>query len=65
MLTGSLRPCGCSPSRGKPIPRLILGRAEAIPLPALSVKVILVERTPLRTWEVLGRMRSGNQGEDA
>ncbi len=36
------------PDRGLPIPRLILGRAEAIPLPNRSAYVILVERTPLR-----------------
>lgn len=35
-------------SRGKPIPRLILARAEAIPLPARSVNVVLVERSPLK-----------------
>ncbi len=34
--------------RGAPIPRLILGRAEAIPLPADSVDLVIVERTPLR-----------------
>ena len=31
-----------------PIPRLILGRAESIPLPDRSVQRIIVERTPLR-----------------
>lgn len=36
------------PNRGSPIPKLILGRAEAIPLRNQSVDVILVERTPLR-----------------
>jgi len=35
------------PERGAPIPRLILGRADAIPLPAASVDRIIVERTPL------------------
>ena len=34
--------------RGTPIPRLILGRAEAIPLPGESVDRVIVERTPLR-----------------
>ena len=34
--------------RGKPIPRHIPGRAEAIPLPDGSVDVVIVERTPLR-----------------
>jgi hypothetical protein len=32
---------------GRPIPKLIKGRAEAIPLPDSSVDLILVERTPL------------------
>lgn len=32
---------------GRPIPNLIRGRAEAIPLPDSSVDLILVERTPL------------------
>ncbi len=34
--------------QGKPIPRLILGRAEDIPLPDGSVACVIVERTPLR-----------------
>lgn len=34
--------------RGRPIPRLILGRAELIPLPDKSVDRLIVERTPLR-----------------
>lgn len=34
--------------RGAPIPRLIHGRADAIPLPDQCVDVIVVERTPLR-----------------
>ncbi len=34
--------------RGEPIPRLIQGRGEAIPLADRSVDVLLVERTPLR-----------------
>lgn len=41
------------PRRGLPIPKLIPGRAEAIPLPDQSVAVILVERTPLRTESLL------------
>lgn len=36
------------PRRGLPIPKLIPGRAEAIPLPNQSVDVIIMERTPLR-----------------
>ncbi len=32
---------------GQPIPNLIQGRAEAIPLPDASVELIVVERTPL------------------
>jgi hypothetical protein len=36
------------PQRGEPIPRLILGRGEAIPLADGSVDVVIVERTPLR-----------------
>ena len=35
-------------NRGEPIPRLIVGRAEAIPLPDKSVDRLIVERTPLR-----------------
>lgn len=34
--------------RGSLIPRLILGRAELIPLPDKSVDRLIVERTPLR-----------------
>lgn len=34
--------------RGKPIPRHIAGRAEAIPLPDHSVDRIIMERVPLR-----------------
>ena len=37
-----------NPHRGTPIPRLIPGRADAIPLPDHSVDQIIVERTPLR-----------------
>ena len=36
------------PDRGPPIPRLIVGRAERIPLPDNSVNLIISERTPLR-----------------
>jgi len=35
------------PNRGQPIPRLIVGRADAIPLRDACVTVVLVERTPL------------------
>ena len=44
--------------RGRPIPRLILGRAEAIPLPDKSVDRLIVERTPLRrrALEEIGRV---------
>lgn len=34
---------------GRPIPRLIRGRGESIPLPDGSVDVLIVERTPLRS----------------
>ncbi len=34
--------------RGEPIPRLIHGRGESIPLSDRSVDVVIVERTPLR-----------------
>ncbi|WP_164104479.1 methyltransferase domain-containing protein [Candidatus Laterigemmans baculatus] len=36
------------PLRGQRIPRLIQGRGEHIPLPADSVDLVIVERTPLR-----------------
>jgi len=36
------------PERGAAIPRLILGRADAIPLPDGSVDRVIAERTPLR-----------------
>ncbi|MBI2824772.1 MAG: methyltransferase domain-containing protein [Planctomycetia bacterium] len=36
------------PGRGELIPRLIVGRAEAIPLADQSVGRVIVERTPLR-----------------
>lgn len=35
------------PGAGQPIPNLIVGRAEAIPMPDASVEQIIVERTPL------------------
>ena len=35
------------PGRGEPIPRLIVARADAIPLASGSVARIVVERTPL------------------
>jgi ubiquinone/menaquinone biosynthesis C-methylase UbiE len=35
------------PERGMPIPRLIVGRADAIPLADGSVGQVIVERTPL------------------
>ena len=44
------------PDRGSPIPRLILGRAEAIPLPNQCASVIFMERTPLRV-EALREIR--------
>ena len=36
-------------ARGEPIPRLIQGRGESIPLADQSVDVVIVERTPLRS----------------
>ena len=48
--------------RGDPIPRLILGRAESIPLPARSVDLIIVERTPLRTESLYELHRIISQG---
>lgn len=44
------------PKRGQPIPRLIRGRGENIPLPCNSVDQVIVERTPLRT-ETLHEIR--------
>ena len=47
----NLNPSPCrtvGPNRGRPIPRRIPGRAEAIPLPDHSVDLVIVERTPLR-----------------
>lgn len=35
------------PEKGRPIPRLIPGRSDAIPLPDKSAAVIIVERTPI------------------
>lgn len=35
------------PERGRPIPRLIVGRAESVPLPNQCADSIIVERTPL------------------
>ena len=35
------------PRRGEPIPRLIVGRADALPLADRSVARVIVERTPL------------------
>jgi hypothetical protein len=36
------------PHRGEPIPRLIQGRGEFIPLADRTIDVLIVERTPLR-----------------
>lgn len=36
------------PDRGQPIPRLIIGRGDAIPLADASVDVLIAERVPLR-----------------
>ena len=50
------------PDRGEPIPRHLLGRADAIPLPSGSVDEIIVERTPLSPaglWEIRRVMVSG------
>ena len=35
------------PNKGEPIPRLMIGRADDIPLPCESVRVVVMERTPL------------------
>ncbi|HEY4311768.1 MAG TPA: hypothetical protein VGN12_20140 [Pirellulales bacterium] len=37
------------PERGQPIPNLIVGRADSIPLANGSVSQVIVERTPLST----------------
>ncbi len=50
------------PHRGQPIPRLIQGRAENIPLPNGSVDEVIVERTPLLAaayGEILRVAKSG------
>jgi hypothetical protein len=50
------------PDRGQPIPRLICGRGERLPLADQSVDVMIVERTPLRTatlGEILRVARPG------
>ena len=39
-------------NKGQPIPRHLAGRADAIPLPAASVSVVVVERTPLTRWAI-------------
>ena len=44
------------PECGAPIPRLICGRGERVPLPAGSVDVVIIERTPLRV-ETLNEIR--------
>lgn len=36
------------PDRGQPIPRLIIGRGDAIPLADASVDMLIAERVPLR-----------------
>jgi hypothetical protein len=46
------------PDRGEPIPRLIRGRGESIPLPDRSVDVVIVEQTPLQDWSTTGDARS-------
>ena len=45
------------PDAGEPIPRLICGRADAIPFPEASVARILVERTPLRDSAIFEMLR--------
>jgi len=37
----------CGPERGQPIPRLIMARAQSIPLPDNCADEIIMERTPL------------------
>jgi hypothetical protein len=42
---------------GEPIPRLIVGRGESIPLADRSVDVLIVERTPLARATLLEMLR--------
>jgi N-acyl-D-amino-acid deacylase len=41
------------PGRGEPIPRLLAGRAESLPLEDQGVDVVIVEKTPLRKAALL------------
>lgn len=50
------------PDQGQPIPRLIRGRGERIPLADASVDVIIVERTPLRAAVLHEIMRVARPG---
>lgn len=46
----NVNPCAVrtvGPQRGQPIPRLIRGRADNLPLPDHQIDMIIVERTPL------------------
>jgi hypothetical protein len=47
---------------GEPIPRLILGRADAVPLPDHSADTIIVERTPLSRLALDEIKRIGEPG---
>jgi len=48
--------------RGGPIPRLILGRAEALPIQSRVAEMVILERTPLRQESVLECLRVVRHG---
>jgi hypothetical protein len=50
------------PEAGQPIPRLIRGRGDAIPLADSSVDLLIVERTPLRAATLREMLRVARPG---
>ena len=50
------------PQRGQPIPRLIHGRAENVPLPDHTIDMVIVERSPLSRRALEEIKRIGRPG---
>lgn len=52
------------PEKGLPIPRLVVGRSESIPLPERCADSIIVERTPLSLRALLEITRIARPGAE-
>lgn len=50
------------PQRGQPIPRLVMGRADSIPLPNECADAVIVERTPLSKRAIIEIARIAKSG---